>query len=157
MAVRKMSRKSIIVVVAFAVVLVLAMRWLGNLCAGPELGELSLKTGPESTEMNISLDKSVYGTSTNDMMELRISNLSDGRITHGRAYLEKLENGQWYQLQFRPYETQANELLLDPKETKVLQVGLEHYGPRLCSGHYRLVVGVFLPNPGYVSAEFDAE
>ena len=94
MAVRKMSRKSIIVVVVIAVVLGLAMWWLGNLYAGPELGELSLKTGPESTEMNISLEKSVYGTSTNDMMELRISNLSDSRITHGRAYLEKQENGQ---------------------------------------------------------------
>ena len=156
MKVRKIGRKPAIIAVVLVVGLLLAL-WTRTLYAVPALGELSARTGTECTELEVSLEKGGYGTSTDDMMELSISNLSDYRITHGYAYLEKQENGQWYHLQFHPYETHANELLLNPKETKVLQVSLEHYGPRLHPGHYRLVVGVFQPNPGYATAEFDVE
>lgn len=66
MKVRKMSHKSILIVVVFAVVMLLAMWRIGNLYAGPEFGEPSFKTGAEFTKLEISLEKSVYGISTYD-------------------------------------------------------------------------------------------
>ncbi|MEO4054862.1 immunoglobulin-like domain-containing protein [Solibacillus sp. CAU 1738] len=122
-----------------------------------EYGELPNKLYDQQTKIEVTTDKIEYSTEVNELI-FKIENTGTTAFGFGvPLYIEKLINGNWYQIPYRENLAFADIALgIVANSDYVQSVPLEHLDYQLIEGKYR-IIKVFNVNGGkfVLGAEFE--